>query len=105
QARAEAGAAFNDSSIYLEKYIEHPRHIEVQMLADLHGNAVHLWERDCTMQRRHQKLIEESPAAPLDDKVRLAICEAAVRLVKASGYTNARTGEVIAHRAAQLHFH
>lgn len=104
QARAEAGAAFNDSSIYLEKYVEHPRHIEVQILADLHGNAVHLWERDCTMQRRHQKLIEESPAPHLDAKVRKAICDSAVRLVKAAGYTNAGTVEFIADRSGNYYF-
>jgi acetyl-CoA carboxylase biotin carboxylase subunit len=104
QARAEAGAAFGDASIYLEKYIEHPRHVEVQILADHHGNAVHLWERDCTMQRRHQKLIEESPAPHLDPEVRRSMCESAVRLVQSAGYTNAGTVEFIVDRQGHFYF-
>jgi acetyl-CoA carboxylase biotin carboxylase subunit len=104
QAQAEAEAAFGDPAIYLEKYIEHPRHIEVQILADMHGNVVHLWERDCTLQRRHQKLIEESPAPNLDHQTRLAICDAAVRLVKAANYTNAGTVEFILDRHGQFYF-
>jgi len=104
QAQAEAQAAFGDSSIYLEKYIEHPRHVEVQVLADLHGNVVHLWERDCTLQRRHQKLIEESPAPQLPDDTRRAMCEAAVRLVKAASYTNAGTVEFIVDREGHFYF-
>ncbi len=104
QAQAEAEAAFGDASIYLEKYIEHPRHIEVQIIADHHGNAVHLWERDCTMQRRHQKVIEESPGAHLDAQVRKNICESAVRLIKTAGYTNAGTVEFIVDRRGNFYF-
>ena len=104
QARAEAEAAFGNADIYLEKYVEHPRHVEVQVLADVHGNVVHLWERDCTMQRRHQKLVEESPAPQLDENTRAAMCEAAVRLVKAANYTNAGTVEFIADRQDNFYF-
>jgi acetyl-CoA carboxylase biotin carboxylase subunit len=104
QAQAEAQAAFGDPSIYLEKYVEHPRHVEVQIMADHHGNAVYLWERDCTMQRRHQKVVEESPAAHLPDSVRQAICESAVRLIKMAGYTNAGTVEFIVDRQHNFYF-
>src|SRR5256714_666670 len=86
QAQAEAENAFKDSTVYIEKYIEFGRHVEVQVLADNHGNAVHLWERDCTMQRRHQKLVEESPSPVLRREVREALCTSAVRLIKAAGY-------------------
>src|SRR4051812_47736945 len=98
QAQAEAEAAFKDSTVYLEKYVEYGRHVEVQILADHHGNAVHLWERDCSMQRRHQKLVEESPSPALSPKVREALCASAVRLVKAAGYTNAGTVEFLVDR-------
>jgi len=104
QAQAEADAAFGSGDIYLEKYIEHPRHVEVQILADTHGNLVHLWERDCTMQRRHQKLIEESPAPNLDDGTRHAMCDAAVRLVRAANYINAGTVEFIVDRHGHYYF-
>jgi len=104
QARNEAEAAFGDGSLYLERYIQHPRHVEVQIVADTHGNAVHLWERDCTMQRRHQKVIEESPAHNLDENVRRAMCEAAVRLVEVSNYTNAGTVEFIVDREGNFFF-
>jgi len=104
QAKAEAEAAFGNPDIYLEKYVEHPRHVEVQVLADRHGNVVHLWERDCTMQRRHQKLIEESPAVHLDEGTRNAMCEAAVRLVKAADYSNAGTVEFIVDRQGNYYF-
>src|SRR5439155_16809010 len=88
-AQQEAEAAFKDGSVYIEKYIEQPRHVEVQILADRHGNTVHLWERDCSLQRRHQKLVEESPAPNLPQAVREEICGAAVRLVRAAGYESA----------------
>jgi acetyl-CoA carboxylase, biotin carboxylase subunit len=104
QAQAEAEAAFGNADIYLEKYVEHPRHVEVQVLADLHGNAVHLWERDCTMQRRHQKLVEESPAPRLDETTRAAVCEAAVRLIQKADYTNAGTVEFIVDQRGNYYF-
>jgi acetyl-CoA carboxylase biotin carboxylase subunit len=95
QAQAEAENAFKDSTVYIEKYVEFGRHVEVQILADNHGNAVHLWERDCSMQRRHQKLVEESPSPVLKQSVREDLCAAAVRLIKAAGYTNAGTVEFL----------
>jgi len=102
-ASAEADKAFKNPGIYLEKYIEKPRHVEVQILADNQGNVVHLWERDCSLQRRHQKLVEESPAPRLPLAVREDICKAAVRLVKAAGYANAGTVEFIVD--AENHFY
>ncbi|MBN1591543.1 MAG: acetyl-CoA carboxylase biotin carboxylase subunit [Pirellulales bacterium] len=104
QAKAEAQAAFGNGDIYLEKYVGHPRHVEVQIMADTHGNVVHLWERDCTMQRRHQKLIEESPSPQLADETRQAMCEAAVRLVQAADYTNAGTVEFIVDEEGHHYF-
>jgi len=98
QAQAEAENAFKNSAVYIEKYVELGRHVEVQVLADRHGNAVHLWERDCSMQRRHQKLVEESPSPLLKAKTREALCAAAVRLVKAAEYTNAGTVEFLVDR-------
>src|SRR3954469_19486194 len=95
QARAEAENAFKNSTVYIEKYVEFGRHVEVQILADNHGNTVHLWERDCSMQRRHQKLVEESPSPALSQEVREKLCDSAVRLVKAAGYTNAGTVEFL----------
>lgn len=104
QAQTEALAAFGNADVYLEKYIERPRHIEVQVLSDSHGNVVHLWERDCSTQRRHQKLIEESPAPNLPDKTRQQICEAAVRIIKRAEYTNAGTVEFILDQENQFYF-
>jgi acetyl-CoA carboxylase biotin carboxylase subunit len=104
QARSEAEAAFGNPSVYLEKYIERPRHVEVQVLADHHGNTVHLWDRDCSTQRRHQKLIEESPAPNLPDDVRGAMCGAAVRLARQANYTNAGTVEFIVDENNHFYF-
>jgi acetyl-CoA carboxylase biotin carboxylase subunit len=94
-ARNEAEGAFKNPSIYLEKYIDRPRHVEIQFIADSHGSVVHCWDRDCSLQRRHQKLVEESPAPTLPLKVRAKLGEAAVRLAKSSGYVNAGTCEFL----------
>ncbi|GAB4130029.1 MAG: acetyl-CoA carboxylase biotin carboxylase subunit [Thermogutta sp.] len=104
QAQQEAEAAFGNGAVYLEKYIEHPRHVEVQAIADHFGNVLHLWERDCTTQRRHQKLIEESPAPNLPDEVRRSICDSAVRILKAANYTNAGTVEFLVDRQFNYYF-
>lgn len=103
-ASAEAEKAFSNAGVYLEKYVENPRHVEVQILADNYGQVVHLWERDCSLQRRHQKLVEESPAPNLPLSVREDICKAAVRLVKTAGYTNAGTVEFIVDKDNQFYF-
>jgi acetyl-CoA carboxylase biotin carboxylase subunit len=104
QARAEAEAAFKDGTVYIEKLIENPRHIEVQVIADSHGNAVHLWERDCSLQRRYQKIVEESPAPGLPTKIREEICAAAVRMVKAANYVNAGTCEFLLDKDQKFYF-
>lgn len=95
QARAEAEAAFGNGGVYLERFVEKPRHIEVQVIADHHGNVCHLFERDCSVQRRHQKLIEEAPSPNLPDKIRQQICDAAVRMIRGAQYSNAGTVEFI----------
>ncbi|MDR0869276.1 MAG: acetyl-CoA carboxylase biotin carboxylase subunit [Planctomycetaceae bacterium] len=104
QAQQEAQSAFGNGDVYLEKYVENPRHVEVQIVADKHANAVHLWERDCSMQRRHQKLIEESPAPNLKRATREAMCKAAVKLVKEAGYYNAGTIEFIVDKDENFYF-
>jgi acetyl-CoA carboxylase biotin carboxylase subunit len=102
-ARNEAEASFKDSSIYLEKFIDRPRHVEVQVLADSQGGVVHCWDRDCSLQRRHQKLVEEGPSSlPLD--VREKLGEAAVRLAKAVGYVNAGTCEFLVDSDNRFYF-
>ena len=100
--RAEARAAFGDARVLVEKWIESPRHVEVQVFADAHGNAVHLHERDCSLQRRHQKVIEEAPAPGMTDEVRHAMGAAAVRAAQAIGYVGAGTVEFIADGARGL---
>lgn len=104
QASAEAQAAFGNPGIYIEKYIERPRHVEIQILGDQHGNIVHLWERDCSTQRRHQKLIEESPSPRLPQETRQAMADAAVRLAKAAKYHSAGTVEFIVDQEDNFYF-
>jgi acetyl-CoA carboxylase biotin carboxylase subunit len=104
EAKREAEAAFKDGSVFLEKYLDQPRHVEVQLLGDKHGNVVHLYERDCSLQRRHQKLVEESPSPHLPEKVRREMCEAAVRLAKAADYYNAGTCEFLLDKDNNYYF-
>ena len=103
-ARSEAESAFKDSTVYIEKYVDRPRHVEVQILGDMHGNVIHLGERDCSLQRRHQKLVEESPCPVLDEDTRRRMGEAAVRLAKASGYHSAGTVEFLLDRDRNFYF-
>jgi acetyl-CoA carboxylase biotin carboxylase subunit len=104
QAQTEAKAAFGNPGVYLERYIDRPRHVEVQIIADQHGNVVHLHERDCSVQRRHQKLIEESPSPRLPEATRKAMCDAAVRMVKQANYYNAATVEFIVDQQDDFYF-
>jgi len=104
QASAEAQAAFGNPGIYIERYIERPRHVEIQILGDQHGNVVHLFERDCSTQRRHQKLIEESPSPRLPEETRRKMCDAAVRLARAAGYYSAGTVEFIVDQQDNFYF-
>lgn len=103
-ARREAQKAFNDPRIFLERYIERGRHIEVQVIADSHGNICHLFERECSAQRRHQKIVEESPSPLLNDQQRRAIGEAGVNAAWAVGYINAGTVEFIATPDGEFFF-
>ncbi|QPQ56005.1 ATP-grasp domain-containing protein [Allosphingosinicella flava] len=100
--KREAASSFGDDRVLIEKYIERPRHIEVQVFGDTHGNVVHLFERDCSLQRRHQKVIEEAPAPGMDEATRAAVCAAAVKAAKAVDYVGAGTIEFIADGSAGL---
>ena len=102
--KQEAKISFNDDSIYLEKFIENPRHVEIQVLGDEHGNAVHLGERDCSIQRRNQKVLEETPSSILDEKTRKKMGDVAVKAVKEIGYTNAGTIEFLADKNKDFYF-
>jgi len=99
-ARTEAKAAFGDDAVYIEKYLEKPRHIEIQVACDTHGNAVHLGERDCSLQRRHQKVLEEAPSTVLDDKARAAIGKICTDAMKGLGYRGVGTVEFLYENGA-----
>jgi len=103
-AQTEAKNAFGDDSMYIEHYVEHPKHIEVQILADKYGNVIHLGERDCSIQRNHQKLIEETPCEALSDELRKQICEAAVKAARAVNYENAGTCEFLLEPNGKFYF-
>ena len=102
--KQEAKVSFNDDSLYLEKFVEHPRHVEIQILADEHGNCIHLGERDCSVQRRNQKVLEETPSGILDEKTRKKMGEVAVKAVKEIGYSNAGTIEFLVDKNKDFYF-
>jgi acetyl-CoA carboxylase, biotin carboxylase subunit len=103
-ARSEAENAFSDPSVYIEKYIERPRHIEIQILGDQRGNLIHLCERECSLQRRHQKVLEESPSLFVDESLRRKMGETAVRIGRLAGYSNAGTVEFLADGQQNFYF-
>ncbi len=103
-ARREAQGAFGDAEVYVEKFVEEPHHIEVQILADSHGNVIHLGERECSIQRRHQKVVEESPSPFVTPELRQAICDTAVQAARAVGYVNAGTIEFLVDKHRKHYF-
>jgi len=103
-ARCEAEAAFGDGTVYMEKFVVEPRHVEVQVMADNEGNALHFYERDCSIQRRHQKMIEESPCPVLDRHTREELCDAALRIIKEAGYVSAGTVEFLLGQDKEFYF-
>jgi acetyl-CoA carboxylase biotin carboxylase subunit len=103
-ARTEAKAAFNNPSVYLERYVRRPRHIEIQVIADVHGNVVHLGDRECSIQRRHQKLLEEAPSIALSPEARASLGEIAVKAVRAIGYTSVGTLEFLMDEQGRCYF-
>ncbi|MEP2237301.1 MAG: acetyl-CoA carboxylase biotin carboxylase subunit [Maribacter sp.] len=104
RAISEAQAAFGDGSVFIEKYVGSPRHIEIQVLADTHGNTVHLFERECSVQRRHQKVVEEAPSAVLTSEIREAMGEAAIKVAKACDYVGAGTVEFLLDENKNFYF-
>lgn len=104
RATSEASAAFGNGALFVEKFIERPRHIEVQILGDQHGNVVHLYERDCSIQRRHQKVVEIAPAARLHPQLRARLASDAVRLAQQVGYENAGTVEFLVDQSGDYYF-
>ena len=102
--KQEAKMSFNDDEIYIEKFIQNPRHVEIQILADEHGNVIHLGERDCSIQRKNQKILEETPSTAIDDKLRNKMGEAAIRAAKVAGYTSCGTIEFLVDSDKNFYF-
>lgn len=104
RAVSEAKSAFGDGTVFVERFLERPRHIEVQLLADAQGNTIHLFERDCSVQRRHQKVVEVAPATHLPEEVRQSILSDAIKLAKSVGYRNAGTAEFLVDQMGRHYF-
>lgn len=104
RAVSEAKSAFGDGTVFVERFLERPRHIEVQLLADAQGNTIHLFERDCSVQRRHQKVVEVAPATHLPEEVRQSILADAIKLAKSVGYRNAGTAEFLVDQMGRHYF-